>query len=507
MNLEKKLVGVVNPVLSKNQKRRLRKQVNGMGIPMVTMPRLRNDRLVAANITQQMSNRSNQMVAQGIREVNPGMGLVKANLGSTTDGQNWAMCALDPCGCVNEVAGLPDTICASTAVPGYRAESNIGWDTSMFSSAPTAPTTYTIQLIVPPIPEISFMYRLRNDADGTWSNTRVVRLPGFALATTADQNGTTLRSIGYSKYRFIGKGTTIELNAADIANQGRIISGQLESSVSTFESGSNVGPLSATVLDLRSGGNYQRTQMNFPNSSQYLVSSCPKSYQAEAKQGAYVVSRFCDPLKGYQFHRSGGFTAETSSAPLGGSSQSIPASYLTIEYSDTPEGSEDISLASFTTDSRWNTTAGTLPTTGDNSSGMHPYISQPSGILTSVTFIEGLVVGSSITGATIRVKTREYLECISGGSAAIAPFVKASPMYDDVAITSVVKVSQLGMDAYPASYNGMGDILGSIWSAIKTFGKPLLSAAEYIPGFGTGAKWINSGIDLADTLIPSGFAS
>jgi len=486
-----------------NVPRPLKQRVNGPGKPM---------QRVQTN-SQQEYNLENRLMSAGGTRTAPGTNAVWANLGNTKEGRDWAMAALDPCGDITTCSGLPDTICAATATPVYRGEYNIAFDPTMFTTAPSDSTTYTVQLIVPPIPEISFMYRLQDERTGVWSKVRVVRLAGFENSTVNDQSGTTLRSIGYGKHRTIAQGLTLELNASELANQGRIVSGQIEGVVDTIQATAIAGPASLTDADLSFPVPYEYTLMQLPNSVQYLLNSCPKAYQCEAKMGAYIVSRLENPLKGYDFARTGAFTFRYLPAAASGTSQqSVPLSFLAAAFADSPNPYDDDTVmnTSFTVDSYWNTGNFTKPALDFSFDQIHPYVSAPSGMMTSVTFIQGLVCGAtstaSVTGATLRIKTRQFIECISGGSPAIGPFITPSPLFDEKAINSVVMISQMGMDAYPASYNGLGDILGTIWSGIKRIGKPILSAAEFIPGLGTIPKWLNAGIDLADTLIPQGFA-
>jgi len=425
----------------------------------------------------------------------------------TEAGKSWAAAALHPCGeHVGIQRGLPDTLTSAVATPDYRAESAISWDTSMFATAPTNPTTYSIEIISVGIPEIAFLYRLRDDASNTWSKTRVVRTPGFepraAVPTLPDTNrGTTLQGVGYSKARIVGKGLTFELNANAINNQGRVVSGQLNLETETVkptpygkQTATGSAELNATAQPV-SG-----CELIFPNSEDFLVAQCPGVYQHEAIHGAYVVHKFDSPLTSYQMGDTGpyGDIAVTD----GGTTvlDSGPASYLYGTYSNGARSGSGNYIV-FTDDSRYKapsdtTVQGISPfypgTTTGTSAGecIHPWVSMPNGLTGSVTFFTGLVVGTATTGATVRVKTRMFLECLSSGFAGTAPFVHPSPLYDDQAITNVVKLAQVAPDAYPASYNGFGDILGSLWTGAQKVLNPISKVLDLpfirsIPGVST----------------------
>jgi len=458
-------------------------------------------------------------------------GIVKMNLGSTKDGRNWALACLDPCGEIaSDVVGIPDTSTAPVATPTYRGEYEIVYDKTLFNTAPSTPTTYTVQIIIPPIPEIEFMYRIRDDNSGVWSRVRVMRTPGYqitAATATASAHGTTLRTIGYSKSRIVSKGVNIELNAADIANQGRIVSGQIDGNLSSFDHDTSAvhseGSTTFTAGALVGLAASTRViAYVVPDTPQYLVSVSPDCYQCEAKDGCYVPLHFDGPLQGYEFKQTNGGSTRPL-ATIGSNSTSlidvtaeIPSSLLAVRFSDAPVESAIASTnqAQFAADSYYNifpsaqaNVAGTTRNMAGIQNGEEytPAVSDPSDMLTSVTFFSGLVVGSggsaTATGATLRVKTRMTFEGISYGSPSIAPFVHPPAMYDDDAIQKVVKLMQMQPPAYPSRYNGWGDVFGKIWTGIKNIGRPLLAAAEFIPGIGTAAKYARAGIDLADSML------
>jgi hypothetical protein len=445
-------------------------------------------------------------------------GVVWRNLGDTVSGRNWAMQALHPCGAGYIADGLPDTQCASVATPAYRSESQIGWDASLFSTPPaTGVTTYNIQIVTVPTPEIDYMYRLRDVANARWSLWRVVRTPGYGLPSSATPPalGTTLLTIGYSEYRIIGKGHTFELNAGSIVNQGRVISGQFNGIA-----GRNFLSLSATGLAVATTppalgrsdvAGVKLTNIRVPATPQFLVMNCPNVYQEEAKEGAYVVVKFTAPLKGFQFSQC---NEPSYSLAYGNESQDAsgtgvtyyPYTAMTITATDSPGSDPETDEGVFEPGSNWagRYTASDPPYVPFGGVYWHPYVSDPDGVMTTCTFFEGLVIGNTdgtMPGATVRVKTRLNLECQTFGGPAVGPFIHPSPIYDDLAITAVAKIGQCAPDAYPASYNGLGDVLGSVWNWMKKLGKPVLTGMSVIPGIGSLANAGLAGMELADQFL------
>lgn len=390
---------------------------------------------------------------------------VRAVLGNSQDGKDWAMAALHPCGAEAPMSvGLPDTITAPVVTPNYRGEYEIAWDATMFETVPSAPNAWSVQIVVPPIPEIAFIYRLRDDDTGVWSKWAVRRQPGmqFQSGTWSTQYvGPTLSKFGYSKSRIVGRGTTFELNAAALNNQGRVISGQLGFANRVRDVGA---PSLKAPTAASSDWPCTEVEMTVPNSEQYLVSNCPRVYQEEAIKGAYVVQKFDGPLIGYQFKDTGSTQMYESAAVSNVAPETwMVASYMALRVGDDLQDNT-ASYGVFTDDDSMAGHANSvLPASYLSLQNVHPYVSLPSDMETSVTYFVGMTLGQNLA-PTIRVKTRVFLECLSKGSAAVSPFVHPSPMRDMVAIDNVVSIMQHYDDAYPACYNGMGDIMRIIIS-------------------------------------------
>jgi len=427
-----------------------------------------------------------------------GFQTLMSTLGNTVEGQRWAMTSLDPCGPIPDNMGIPDSSGAPVATPTYRGEGRLAYDTSMFATAPTTPTLYSIEIAFPPIPEIEFMYRIYDIASGVWSYTRVIRKDGYDISqglniSSNTAAGTTLKTVGYGKVRVSGSGRNFELDAPDIANQGRVTVGQVEAVMEIITSDAYAGQ-SATPGALQTQDSVQYCALRLPNSSRFLVNGCPNAYQSEAKNGAYVPRKFTGALAAQQYKITGGGGAIQSNPDLTGTWYITPDTFMAVYYSDGPvtesEGAvsgrflDDSSLYGAFTGTTGITTS--LKTAnGWLATHVHPAVTMPTDMLTPVIFFEGLTVGTSTqTGASVRVKSRDYLECISTGAGAISPFVHRSPVLDQRAIDVVCTIGQMGADAYPSSYNDFGDMLRAIWNGVKTVATPLLGVTSAIPGIG-----------------------
>lgn len=422
----------------------------------------------------------------------------KPYLGATKDGQDWAMAALHPCGPEAPMnVGLPDTVACAVTTPHYRGEFEIVWDTTQFSTPPTTAKSWSVQVLTPPIPEIALMWRLHDDTNNVWSRWRVARTPGFELPSglyNGSTFGKTLRSSGYNRYRIVAKGETYSFNANDFNNQGRIVAGQLDLEVDQ-ESVTMVVPNNVDQ-ELRGGTIVEQVELRVPNTPQYLVATCPRAFQAQAKEGCYMVHKFDTPLLGYDFTPTGddssyGYEAITGVSPrING-----PSSFLRVLQGDNPD---QYSQGAFD-DTSYSHYDGDFGFSNITDRSTHPWVSKVSGMLTGCIFFSGLALDGVASIPSIRVKTRLYLECLATSGAAVAPFSHPAPLRDMVAIDRVVGVMQCYDDSYPECYNDFGDILGSIWDGIKTVGSTLLNGARILTGVADSGTSLGA---IASTVLP-----
>lgn len=445
---------------------------------------------------------------------------VAAVVGSTPTGRAWAISALHPCGAgevissaVGEVVGMCDTMTGSVATPTLRGENHIQFVKSLFPN-PALPnlgtTTYGVDLIIPPVPEIDFIYRLIDDATNTKSPWVAVRLMGYdlpayvnddgVLTLTDETPGMTFSSSGYGKARIIAMGHTIELDAGDLANQGRVVVGQMEgqwrnvslnapeidTTTGTFVTAVDPTTTGPAVTSVRIKGSDDVANLwvlNVPTDPTVITANCPGAYQGLAKHGCYVVSKFTSPLLGYGFKRTAGEEVFDTGTPRDTGDLAarpwFPQSGFAI-VSSGRDGREDLTNADGfyvgDNDLRSGLGQGTMPlrvSTGTSEniaqSTIHPFAGEPSDMMTAVCMFRNLpVAGANGLTASLRVKSRTFFEAISNGSnPAVAPYIHPPAQFDFQALNSVIVAGKQLGDGYPACYNSLGSILNKIWSALR----------------------------------------
>jgi len=255
---------------------------------------------------------------------------------------------------------------------------------------------------------------------------------------------------------------------------------------------------------------YEYCYFRVPDTSQFLVNGAPNCYQGLAREGAYIPLKYVGALSAQQYRVAGRqqVVAYHYPAVAGKQDMVVAESMLFIRGNDGPIDDETVNPQNFVSGDNMesialalgNDAASIIPVMGGTTSGVpasagHPFVSTPTDMATSITFIENISVSS-----TLRVKTRLYLECISNGNGAISPFAHRSPLLDQRALDCVAVVSQTGQDAYPARFNSFGEILGNIWEGLKNVATPVLNIAKFIPGAGAFANMGLAGMNVADSL-------
>jgi hypothetical protein len=436
--------------------------------------------------------------------------LIMANLGTTDDGRKWALTAVDPGGCaIASLMGLPDMLSSNVVTPFIKDDVKITYDSTMFSTPPAAPGgTYSIHIVSPGIPEVLFMYRIRDDLSNTWSRWRVRRMPNHPITASAQgATAVTLGTDGYNTVRIIAKGITGTMDAPQLADQGYIVAGQVECETFHGFLTEFSGPSSATNLTLQGSSHQTGNSVLFesifvPTDSDQIIASCPLAHEGAAREGFYMPHKWDEPFTALAFKPTGGGRSFDNGTVFGGAHEYHPESAMTVTLFDGTTPSPD----TFTDDSRYGTTSvPAIPSNMPPANQMHPGISGCCGIITGNVFILNIAnpAGAGVTGggASFRIKTHMFIEGqLSFGHPVLTPFAHGSARLDNKAMEMVANISQVALDAYPASYNSLGTILKSIWEGIKSVAKPILNVASMIPGVAPYAIAGNAVISAGETL-------
>lgn len=392
-------------------------------------------------------------------------------IGETEAGRQWVDAILHPC-CEPQAkaCGIPDRSSSLVVAPCYRSSTNIS------ITPASGQTTWDLQVLLLPIPEIDYIYRTRANSAAGWGAWTVQYLPNFKQF--GDGAVGTLKVQGIGKQRIMGRGHTMHLRASGTTNQGMCFAGQVTTLdwKREYDEGFNgsQGVAPATYF-----------QHRVPLDSAELVSLDPAMVEWEAVNGVYMPLRFTDAVWNY-YDTYQGLTISylgTGDTPTSGV---LPASWTQLtDSSQVNPGNVNLPVP----------LAITLPSGAPTQlSSIIPGTSEITPFLTGVVFFEGLDVSASI-----QVKTRQYMENqpeasvldstgelaqATAAATAIRPFAEVSPLYDKQAIEVAALVAQAEPHAYPASANDFSSVMRSIWDTVKSVGKHVVGFADVLSGLG-----------------------
>jgi hypothetical protein len=377
-----------------------------------------------------------------------GIDQVWRSLGRTDDGRRWALSALHPCDEeLTPPSGIPDFSATTVVTPSFR-------NTSTISKIVEGTGNWDVQIIMPPNPEVDYLYRQKLSSDAGWGAWQLVRPSVFSA--NPDGTAQTLQTIGYRRYRYQGRGYTVHHIASGLTNEGTAFAGQVQATQVR-----QITPEFAGEPTTTETAGVFATTLKPPSFPQDLVQEDSLCVQWPAKHGVYMPMRFVDTVHIFQEAAGDGRLTDGTTVS--------PESFGSIISATTPGGVAGtnnivaIPAPTFTT-----------PPTLPNATQLYYGASTPGNLLTGVMFFMGLN-----TVASLEVKSRMHLENqVSRDGFAVQSFVHSPPVYDADALEVVAKVSQVQKHAYYASYNDLGSILGSIWGAIKSVGKPIAQLVE-----------------------------
>jgi hypothetical protein len=397
--------------------------------------------------------------------------------GVSGDGRDWLIRALHPAG-ESKCLGLPDESSFSVLRPEYRvqtvipplASDNGAYDLFLWSppgdvnavvwAAAPSPADFTNPLVPP------------GSAFGAIHLQPTIDLPGSIVFNTpgaADTSFSFRVPTAYPlSFRHIYKSVTTTLIASAVSDQGEVYAAQ-------FPPAFSWGQLTATgVLNAVSANQNIAVSSvcRIPLDEASLMLMSPECYVGPARDGAYLPLRLAGPAQL--------FTSTPHPLmlcrPLGGSppylattdtnSVAIPA-LMTVSQSD--DGNSD--------PAPW-VVRGLL---GPDVPPFYQACDTGYDCTNvGVTIFRGLASGGGGGGfgASVLVKVIVGLEVVPQPTSPDRIFCKPAITYDPRAIQAYYAVALELRDAYPASFNALGSILGVISSvAAKIFG-PLLGFAK-----------------------------
>lgn len=455
--------------------------------------------------------------------------MVYRALGTTDEGRLFSLVHLHPCGeYVVNSCGIPDQSQTASVTPTFRGDSVVAMSANYFASPPTLPADfrYDIQLVVLPIPEVDYIFRVRVPSLNTGWSRWVVRRTAY-FSRSGDGTSVGLAESGYSGARVVGRGITVHFDAPQLADQGRLIAGQIRAPSASTDvtvalaalTDSNGSQIPVNPVDSAS---IRRHVIYLPQDETELTNQDPLAAQWEARLGSYIPHRYVQPTQLFT-KLSSGRVSTLKSLRVQTGSETVETSYTTtvpknyfaivnnneLRYSAEtaqpifnnltgtgandprtwaytavgPSASSNLQVSSITE----------LAETGDDQTeygfwGGSEFINH----YTSVQFFLGIQ-----NTAQLHIKTRLHMECeVHAQQSPVTPFAHKSPTYDPVAIQTVTVIAQNQAHVFFASDNDLSGILQSIGAilpglarSLGNSGVPILSTIGKVVGVvGKGLK-------------------
>lgn len=487
-------------------------------------------------VTQRQLNR-NLNAGLGYPVTVPGRALLTYNLlGNTDEGRTFALVNLHPCGeYVTNSCGIPDESQVSSVTPSFRGDSIVSMNRLYFENPPTLPSDYRydIQLVVLPIPEIDYIFRVRVNALNTgWSRWVVRRTTYFS--SEADGTAVGLLESGYSGARVVGRGITVHFDAPALADQGKLIAGQIRAphrGVDVSVSLASVSPAETgqeQTLDPIDPGTVRRHIMYLPQEPTELTVQDVYAAQWEARFGSYIPHRYVQPVQQFTRLESGAVTTLRSvyNGPRATGANlvattTVPKTYFSMVDNPQLRYSSDTAQKVYQpSDRTWGSaTSITIPPASGTGEGtLYNKVASLTGLAENGNSTEtyGFWGGSELINhytsvqffmgiqntAQLHVKTRLHLECeVQAKDSAVTPFLHKSPTIDRRALDTVAYVAQNQAHVFFASDNDLSSILQSIGkilpgllSAMQGSGIPFVENVGKVGGnIGRGLKDLLSG--------------
>lgn len=397
--------------------------------------------------------------------------------GVTGAGREFVVKALDPAG-PTRCPGIPDTSAMDVLRPEYRVQSVImspptasTWDLYMwfppgdlnacYWMAAPAPCDFSVRGTPPTGAQLGAI-RLQPTAD----------LPGSVQSVTIQGGEGTVGGPAFSMrapaalpftFRHMYKSVTVELIAPDVNNQGELYAAQyppinvsqlyVETAVPSTATGSNLGGI---------GYSYK-----LPLNENDMTLSAPECYIGKAKEGCYMPLHHSGPhfpfADVHNKHPLAIMRSETLTFIASPFVESLQFPRFPFIDSWDQGGSPPNKLAinSISTTPRDGVTFVT-----DGGAGDTGY----DGMNIGVIIMRGLAgtSGGGSFAASVQLKILVGLEVIPRPTGVDRVFAKPPESYDPHAVAAYFALAIELSDAYPARFNSLGEILGTIAHVAET---------------------------------------
>jgi len=373
-----------------------------------------------------------------------------SDLGTTFEGQKWALKCLHPNSETNSRGfAIPDSSSLPVCVPETRAEITIRAPSALDGTSLPTDQNWDAYVMIPDSMEYSSIV-ITKPSNVSWAELRA-NLNSTNTATKPQVNKWKLFSAtsvmsDATKWRMTSKGMTIHMDANFIANQGMVYADQWPADFNNLA----FGPTDTISTSIRAAN--MRLPLMDPDS---MVQRSPRTYVGNARDGVYIVSYPVRPTVAVDYHDQG-----TDEPPEGDSDVTAP--WMSWCYPD-------------------ETGVGSHEQAADNAH--YKYLSGIGNQCAQSGFTCGVAIFTGLSPtANLQVKLRAGMELVPTSSTIMQAFTGPSPLLDSQALEVVSRVAQQSAGAYPASYNDLSSILGSVWSAVKGIVKPIGEIANFAAG-------------------------
>jgi len=421
-----------------------------------------------------------------------GLGLDYSLLGNTEAGRDYARIALNPGHGEWAFTGMPDN--QSQAINTFRRKLDIkiAYDPTLWTTPPPEGQLWDAYMMFPPIGEIAVIYVLivPNGGASKWVQIRYPSNDIAGQSKDIKSSKATMRDNGYADFRVTAMSETIELDANATSDQGRILVGQLAPAFEVRQLTPAQEPGSPAFLEVGESLN-----MTFVSTNSQISQLCADPYEGQARDGAYIIHKFTNPVDAYLYHETS--TSGENRSVLGASATSFPGRWLSVsEYSD-----------AWVTNNTWaegshykhEVSTDTFPSNFNQSETAYGFAcSDPCDMTTAHVRMSDLS-----PSAAIRIKSRKFLEAHAGFLSPVNEYSHPPVDCDKYALEAVAYVMKHQPEAYPAGANSFGTVMKSIFGFLGKWVNPVVKAAGYlpIPGAKLVSDLVSSGIETGDVLL------